>query len=191
MSKLKFGTEEVIATVVATFLYVLLEWAQRAIAGDIFVPGAIYEFFKFRVLVVCVVAAIYGPVVGIIVAIGSAMIVNVMFYGYISPSEVVAYVINAFVIGYYSENFEVLKGNFKGKRIIDYNAIQFVINLFCSLIYTPLLFFIFEGRNLYEVVKLGMRSAIGNILGVAVFGTIILILVSRISEKRGLGRLTN
>ena len=91
----------------------------------------------------------------------------------------------------YATTSEGLKGNFKGKRIIDYNAIQFVINLFCSLIYTPLLFFIFEGRNLYEVVKLGIRSAVGNILGVAVFGTIILIIFIRIVERRGLRHLPN
>ena len=187
LDKLKFGTREVIATAVAVLIYVGAECLQRYGVSLGYVTAASYDYFKLRVLVTCTVAAIFGPIVGVIVAVGAAMIVNVLFYGNISMIEVAAYIINGLAIGCYYEKFGVLEGKFKGIRFIDFNVVQALANLFCSTIFTPLLYFLGGKMSLTTGIVKGYESAVGNIIGVAVFGTIILWLTSCLINKNKKG----
>ena len=182
--KAKFGTKEVILVCLATALYLGAEWLQQSLVAYGIVGADSYNYFKLRVLAITLSATVQGPIVGLLVAIGGTLLANEIFYGYISGAEIVAYVVNAIVIGYYSDRLRVLKGGFGRKEILDFNVIQIVTNIFCSLMFSPLFLFITEGMNLGLAVNTGSKSAIGNVLGIGVLGTLILMIISKVINIR-------
>lgn len=181
---IKFGTEEVISIIITTALYVIMDWVQQYLVMAGILSASSYDYFKFRVLIITLVAVIYGPILGVVVAIGGTLLVNVAFYGYISYAEVGVYVIDAIVLGCCSDTLGVLNGRFTRRKVVDFNMLQMVINIFCSMFMAPFFLFLTEGMNLNEAVNRGAKSAVGNIIGTGIFGTIILIITNSIVKHK-------
>ena len=183
MKKLEFGTKEIIATVTATILYVLFEGIQLSAVNSGGVPAVLYDYFKLRVLVTFLVAAMFGPIVGVIVAVGATMLVTVAFHGDVSIVEVAVYIICALVTGWYYDKYKVLEGGFTRQNIIVFNVIQLMMNVFCSLLFVPLLFFVFYKHDLLTDLVKGVESAVGSIALVGLVGTGIMYVASTIVRK--------
>lgn len=183
-SKVYFGTKEVVTVIIATTTYLIAEWIQQALVASGILSADSYNYFKLRVLVIMLAATVQGPIVGVLVALAGTLLTNLIFYGYVSGAEVVAYIINAIVLGYYSKRLLVSDGGFRGMRVVDFNVIQMVTNIFCSLMFSPVFLFLTEDMNLDLAVRTGSKSAIGNVVGIGVLATPILMIVSKINKMR-------
>lgn len=184
MNKIKFGTREVIAAIVSIAIYIIVDCIQRYAVQIGLMAEHSYHFFKLRVLVVTVSAALFGPFVGVIVAIAGAVIITVMFSGNVIIVEMLAYAINGLFIGYYSDKFGVMEGEFKRIKILDYNVVQFIANSFCSAIFSPLLMFVVYNEELMLSLKKGVESCIGNVIGSGILGTAILVIISKYNSVK-------
>ena len=183
MNKLRFGTKEVVAVIAATIIYVLVEAFERYLIGQGLLAEPVLDWVRIRVLMVIVVAAMFGPIVGVVCGVGGALLVNVIFYGYISYSEVVTYALSGYLVGRYYDKLGVLNGEFKGIALVDFNAIQILTHIVCSILFLPLFLFATENELLGTTIVLGVKNAIGAIIETCVLGTPILYIVSKSLKK--------
>lgn len=178
MNKYRFGTKEVVAVIVTIVLYVLLEALERYLITCGVLNDYVLDWIRFRVVVTIISAAIFGPIVGVISGLGGALLVDVMFYDYISYSEVITYAISGYLIGRYYSKFNVLAGKFKGMAILDFNIIQVLNHIVCSILFVPLFRFITENENLNDAIVLGAKNAVGAMIGTGIIGTFVMWFVS-------------
>ena len=184
MEKIKFESKDVIAVIFATTIYVLAEFLEQSLINRGIIFPDVHNWFRMRVLVDIIMAALFGPIVGVVSGVGGALLVNVVYFGSISYVDVLAYGFCGFFVGRYYDKLGVLRGEFQGIKILDFNVIQLLCNLFCSSIISPLLFFLLEGTNLIDSINISLQIAFGSILVTGIIGTLILIIISKIARKR-------
>ena len=182
MKKVDFGTKEVSAVVIAIVLYVIVEVVQRQLIGYEVISAELMDWVRLRILIVIVAAAIFGPIVGVLCGVGGAVLVNVIFYGYVSIGEVITYALCGYLMGRYYDKLAVLEGKFKGISLIDFNAIQVMDNIVCSILFVPLFLMMFDNMKLNDAIMLGFENAVGAIIMTALLGTPCLYLVGKLAS---------
>lgn len=184
MVKSKFGTKEVIIAIVLIIVYVLLEGLQRYMVARGILTVESYDWVKARVVIIAIAAALLGPAMGCVIGISGALLANMIFYGYASYVEILAYALAAYIIGRYAKQFKIWEGEFKGRVILDFNVVQILSNVICSIFVCPLLFFVGEDMNLLQAANLGAKSAFGSSVSIAIVGTFVLWIFSKRCSKR-------
>lgn len=184
MNKIRFGTKEIIAVIVVIALYVISEWGERYLIGCGLISTAVLDWVKIRVLIVVVSSAIFGPIVGIICGVGGALLVDMMYYSNVRYGEIIAYAMNGYIIGRYRDIFGVLKGEFRGIKLLDFNIIQLLCMIVGAVLFLPLFFFITENANMRESIVIGTKSAVGCFALTGTVGTCILYIISKIRGYR-------
>jgi len=184
MEKIKFGSKEVIAVVFATTLYVLVELLERYLMAGGIISGDFDYWIRLRIIIDILMAALFGPAVGVVSGVGGTLLVNVLYYGYISYVEVISFGVCGLLVGRYYNKLGILKGEFSGIRIIDFNVIQIISNLFCSCVIPPLMFFLIDGTNINESIRISFQIAFGSIVVTAILGSAILIIISKLVRRK-------
>ena len=184
MEKLRFGTKEIIATVVAVIVILASKWLETILERSGMPAAILLEWVKPRVLVVAIAAVFFGPWAGMIGGLGGELLINVVFGNIIGYPEIIAMGIYGLFLGLYFGKTHFNIQNFDGRGWIDFNVVQLMAGTFISIFFIPMLSFFIEGSDLNESVVIGAKNTAGNALVVGIICPVIMMIVSAAGRGR-------
>lgn len=185
LERFRYGTKEIIMTLVGVVVIVLDGWmVTNLLAGD-FRYGAVFEWISPGVLVVAVAAVFFGPVTGMLCGLGGPLLIGIMLHGGdINYTEVAISGIYGFILGLYFGKLHYNPAFVNVKTIIDFNAIQIGLGILCKIFMAPLLLFLAEDENLYDSVGSGVKAVIGNTILIGTVCSLIMVIVYLILKRK-------
>lgn len=183
MSKVKFGTVEIIASFLGVLIFVLLEWLEKLGIFSGAISNELYNWVQFRIVILTLVAAVFGPIAGAFCGFAGSMLINVMFEYTISLPEVIVVGLFGIAIGSFSNHFRVRSGGFTTREFMDFCAVSVAASLFAGVMLLPVLLFVMDDKFLNTTIIVGCKSVLGNsILSIIVCG-ILMSLISNLCGK--------
>lgn len=162
MEKLRYGTKEIIATLLGAVLFMLFQWLEIYLIKAGIMPEEIYSWVQFRVVVVAVVAIFFGPVSGMLCGLGGDLLVNAVFDPFISYPEVLSLGLYGLFMGIYYGKIHFDRRHFTPADFVDFNAIQILCALFCAMFFVPLTAFFIDENSIYDTISVSARTVVGN-----------------------------
>ncbi len=177
MEKKRFGIKEVVAMGIGTALFAVLTTVQ--------IPcGIPNTYLQPRMAVLAFFSAIFGPIVGAVIGVLGHALGDAFFYGSVWWSWVFPEAVIGAGIGLFAKKFAVQDGGFiTGKNIIIFNVIQIAANAVAWIIAAPVLDILVYAEPVNKVFSQGVVAFIGNIIIIAVLGTIVLMGYSKASGR--------
>ena len=188
MEKYRYGTKEIIATVIGVGLLVFARWLEIYFVNAGMISDRIFDWFRIRVLVVSVIAVFFGPICGALCGVGGNLLLCALYETSISYPEVFVLGLYGFILGLYFGKTHYDPGRFTPRTAVDFNVIQMITSSICSLFIVPLLQFLFEGANVYAAVIAGAKRTVGNCILVGIVCTAAMFFVSLSRKKDRAGR---
>ena len=183
MERFRFGTKETIATLCALALFVLAEWLEIILISRGFVPAGFYEWVQPRVLVVAAAAVFFGPVAGVFCGVGGDLLINVIFEEAISYPEVMTLGIYGLFMGMYYGKMHYHPAKFGPREWVDFNAVQIFAGIFCSMFFVPMTKYFIENASIYDGVRIGGKSALGNSIMIGILLPIAMAIVGAAARR--------
>lgn len=177
--KTKFGIKEVVATGIGVALFVVLTEVQIPL---VIVPNTALQP---RMAVLAFVSAVFGPIVGAIVGFLGHALGDALFYGSVWWSWVVPEAIVGACIGLYASKFEIKEGGFAGKKVVMFNVVQIIANAIAWIIAAPVLDIVIYAEPANKVFAQGALAFLGNIIIIAILGSLLSVGYSKIFAKSG------
>lgn len=174
MENFRYGIKEIIVTVCGAALFVLVEWLQMSLIAQGRIPVESYEWVQLRVLVVATTAVLSGPVAGVLCGLCGDLLINTIFETVISYPEVVILGVYGLFMGLYFGKYHYPRSRFTARDFVDFNAIQLLAALFCSMFFMPLFRFLIEDVSLYSGVTTGAKSVAGNSIVIGIICPVIM-----------------
>ena len=119
-------------------------------------------------------ALMYGPLAGFLIGFIGHCLKDAIFYGSPWFSWVIASAVVGLVIGLIYKKINISGGEFNKKEIIIFNITQIIANVLAWFVVAPTLDILIYAEPASKVYLQGILGGIGNILTVAVLGTIII-----------------
>lgn len=173
----KFGIKEVVAIGIGTALFVALTEVQIPLG---FIPNTALQP---RAALLAFLAAVFGPIVGGAVGLIGHALGDALFYGSIWWSWVFPDAVFGLLIGLFAAKFAIKDGGFGGKQIALFNGIQVVANLIAWVVVAPVLDILIYAEPADKVFAQGFWACLGNVLIIAVVGTLLGIGYTKIGAK--------
>lgn len=130
------------------------------------------------------IASIFGPLVGGLVAFIGHALNDGISYGSIWWSWVIADGTFGVLIGFFARYLHVTSGTFTTNKIIGFNIAQIVSNIIAWLIIAPLGDIFIYSEPAAKVFTQGVVSASLNSISTAVLGTAIIAIYTRTQTKK-------
>ena len=188
MDKFRFGTKEIIATVIGATLSIIVRWAEnRLLFAGIVDPG-VFDWVQPGLFVVALTAVFFGPVSGMLCGIAGGFLGYVMFFPSISYPRVAALGVYGFFLGMYFGKTHYDMSEFSLRTFADFNAVQMLSVIFTGMAFLPLARFLIENVNMYEEMTTGAKSVIGNSVLIGIGCPIAMFIVHAVisrNKKRG------
>lgn len=175
----KFGIKEVVATGIGVALFIVLTEIQVPL---VIVPNTALQP---RMAVLAFLSAVFGPVVGAIVGFLGHALGDALFYGSVWWSWVVPEAVVGALIGIFAKKYAIKEGGFKGKNILLFNIVQIVANAIAWIIVAPVLDIVIYAEPANKVFAQGALAFLGNIVIIAILGTLLSVGYSNIFAKSG------
>ncbi len=170
---LKFGLRECMASLIGIGLFVVMTEAQIPFPG-------LRTAFQPRMVILAMLSATYGPIVGTLVGIFGHALGDALYYGAIWWSWALPEAVVGIGIGSFAHRFQVLDGGFRGKNLLIFNIAQLVANAIAWLDLAPFLDIIFYGEDRAKIFRAqGPLAFMSNASIIAIAGTILLYIFSR------------
>ena len=189
MNKYKLTFTDIYISIIAIILVILVDLLQTTLIKNGIMPPQMHIYFKFRIVVLAIVSALFGPVVGFTVGISGTLMVCFITYGNAEVVQIVADAIFSTIIGMHADKYGVLTGKFTGIKLLDFNMVLLMANIFCSIIFPPISILLIFGGNLTDIVMTGIKAAFSNSLATGVVCTILFWIISQYMYKRNSNRL--
>ena len=174
--KSKFGIREVVATGIGTALFVVLTEVQIPIG----IPNTALQP---RMAVLALLSAVFGPLVGAIIGLLGHALGDALFYGSVWWSWVFPEAIVGIAIGACAKKLKVRAGGFGRKEAVLFNVVQIVSNAVAWILVAPVLDILVYAEPANKVFLQGVFAWLGNILIIAILGTLLLLAYSKIAGK--------
>lgn len=187
MEKLRYGTKEIIATLIAVVLIVGSRWVEMTFftvwAGGL----QISDWIRLRVLIVAVAAIFFGPATGLISGLSGDLLINTVYSQTLGYPEIIAMGLYGLFLGVYFGKTHFDLKCVDGRNLLDFNITQIMAGVFLALFFIPMLSFLTEGADLGNAVSAGARYAVGNALMVGIICPVIMLAASALARgsKRG------
>lgn len=175
--KKKFGIKEVVATGIGTALFVALTEVQIPLG---FIPNT---SLQPRAALLAFLAAVFGPVVGGLVGLLGHALGDALFYGSVWWSWVFPEAVFGIVMGLFVKKYAIKEGDFDKKAMILFNGVQIIGNAVAWIIVAPLLDVLIYAEPANKVFVQGFWAFLGNIVIIAILGTILAVGYSKIGAK--------
>lgn len=175
--KLKFGIKEVVAIGIGTALFVALTQVQIPLG---FIPNTALQP---RAALLAFLAAVYGPVVGSAVGLIGHALGDAIFYGSVWWSWVFPDAVFGILMGLCVSKMAIKDGGFDKKAMILFNVLQVIGNALAWIVVAPLLDIIIYAEPANKVFAQGFWAFLGNIIVVAILGTLLAAGYSKIGAK--------
>lgn len=175
--KSKFGIKEVVAIGIGTALFVALTEVQIPLG---FIPNTALQP---RAALLVFLAAVFGPVVGGAVGLLGHAIGDALFYGSVWWSWVFPEAVLGILVGLFVGKLAIKEGGFGKKQIVLFNVVQIVGNALAWIVVAPVLDILIYAEPANKVFVQGVWAFVGNIIVVAILGTLIAAGYSKIGAK--------
>lgn len=175
--KVKFGIKEVVAIGIGTALFVALTEVQIPLG---FIPNTALQP---RAALLAFLAAVFGPVVGGAVGLIGHALGDAIFYGSVWWSWVFPDAVFGILIGLFAAKYAIKDGGFDKKAIILFNIVQVVGNAFAWIVVAPILDVLIYAEPANKVFVQGFWAFLGNIIIIAILGTLLAAGYSKIGAK--------
>lgn len=173
----KFGIKEVVATGIGTALFVALTEVQIPLG---FIPNTALQP---RAALLAFSAAIFGPVVGGLVGLLGHALGDALFYGSVWWSWVFPDAVFGILVGLFAAKYAIKDGGFDKKAILLFNAVQVIGNAIAWIVVAPVLDIIIYAEPANKVFAQGFWAFLGNIIIIAILGTLLGAGYSKIGAK--------
>ena len=190
MSDFRYGTKEIIATVCGCILIVCERLFVMWLSSKGIIDERVFDWVRLRVLIVAMAATFFGPICGCITGLGGGLLVSVIFSNDISYTGLFVLGFYGFFIGLYFGKKHYDKGHFTIRTFCDFNAVQIMVGILCSIFLIPLFEFMINDADLYEGVMSGTKRAMANIVTVGLLCPPVMLIVSRFVTDKGKSRNT-
>ncbi len=170
----KFGIREVVAVGIGTALFAVLTTVQVPL---VIVPNTALQP---RMAIMAFLAAVFGPVVGALVGLLGHAIGDAMFYGSVWWSWVIPEAFVGVAIGLFLSKYKVKEGGFGVKQCLLFNAAQIVGNALAWILCAPILDILVYKEPADKVFAQGAWAFLGNIILIAILGSILLFAYSKV-----------
>lgn len=175
--KVKFGIKEVVAIGIGTALFVALTEVQIPLG---FIPNTALQP---RAALLAFLAAVFGPVVGGAVGLIGHALGDAIFYGSVWWSWVFPDAVFGILIGLFAAKYAIKDGGFDKKAIILFNIVQVVGNALAWIVVAPILDVLIYAEPANKVFVQGFWAFLGNIIIIAILGTLLAAGYSKIGAK--------
>ena len=175
--KVKFGIKEVVAIGIGTALFVALTEVQIPLG---FIPNTALQP---RAALLAFLAAVFGPVVGGTVGLIGHALGDAIFYGSVWWSWVFPDAVFGILIGRFAAKYAIKDGGFDKKAIILFNIVQVVGNALAWIVVAPILDVLIYAEPANKVFVQGFWAFLGNIIIIAILGTLLAAGYSKIGAK--------
>lgn len=181
MNKTKFGTKEIIATVVA----VILVCAERSLEEYMVSQGisgmVFFDWVNLQVLTIMIAAVFFGPISGVMCAVGGDLLLNIIFEESINYPEIVALGLYGFFMGMYIGQVHYDRRHFELRDFIDFNAVQIMGGIILAMFLMPMFDFLINDADLYESVIEGTKMTVGTAAAVGLICPFIMTIVAMVT----------
>lgn len=175
----KFGVREVVALGIGAALFFVL---GRFVSVPTFVPNTNVETaYAFLALL----AVVFGPIVACLAGFIGHALKDFTMYGGTWWSWIITSAAVGFIIGTAKNLIDIKGGEFGYKQIITFNCAQFVANAVGWFLIAPTLDVIIYAEPADKVYLQGLVAGVGNIVTVAIIGTILLFAYAKAIPKSG------
>ena len=171
--KVKFGIKEVVAAGIGTALFIVLTTVQIPLG---FIPNTALQI---RAALLAFFSAVYGPIVGGIIGLVGHAAGDAIFYGGVWWSWVFPDAVFGIAVGLFAKGFAITEGGFTVKNAVKFNVVQVIANALLA----PVLDIIIYAEPADKVFLQGVWAFVGNIIIVAVLGTVLAVAYSKIGAK--------
>lgn len=173
----KFGIKEVVAIGIGTALFVALTEVQIPLG---FIPNTALQP---RAALLAFLAAVFGPVVGGVVGFLGHALGDALFYGSVWWSWVIPDAVFGIIVGLFAAKFAIKEGGFDKKAIISFNVIQIIGNVIAWIVCAPVLDILVYAEPANKVFAQGFFACLGNVIIIAILGTLLAVGYSRVGAK--------
>lgn len=177
MKKSIFGIREVVAAGIGTALFVALTEVQIPIG---FIPNT---SLQVRAALLAFFSAVYGPVVGGIVGLLGHALGDAFFSGSVWWSWVFPDAFFGIAMGLFAKKFAIREGGFGRSQKILFNVVQVIANVIAFAVLAPLLDIAIYSEPANKVFTQGLFAVVGNVLIVAILGTLICVAYAKMMGK--------
>lgn len=175
--KLKFGIKEVVAIGIGTALFVALTEVQIPLG---FIPNTALQP---RAALLAFLAAVFGPIVGGAVGLIGHALGDALFYGSVWWSWVFPDAVFGILVGLFAAKYAIKDGGFDKKAIVLFNVVQVIANAIAWIVVAPLLDIVIYAEPANKVFVQGFWAFLGNIIIIAILGTLLGVGYSKIGAK--------
>lgn len=173
----KFGIREVVAIGIGTALFVVLTEVQIPLG---FIPNTALQP---RMAVLAFLAAIFGPITGGAIGLLGHALGDALFYGSVWWSWVFPEAVVGIGIGLFAKKFAVREGGFTSGNIVLFNIVQVIANAIAWILVAPVLDIVVYAEPANKVFMQGLFAFLGNIIIIAILGSLLLVGYSKVSGK--------
>lgn len=173
----KMGIKEVVAIGIGTALFVVLTEVQIPLG---FIPNTALQP---RAALLALLAAIFGPVVGGAVGLIGHAIGDAFFYGSIWWSWVFPEAVVGIGVGLGMKKFAIQEGGFDTSKIALFNILQVIANALAWIVLAPVLDIVIYAEPANKVFAQGFFAFLGNVIVIAILGTLLASGYSRVKTK--------
>lgn len=175
--KTKVGIKEVVAIGIGTALFVALTEVQIPLG---FIPNTALQP---RAALLAFLAAVFGPVVGGAVGLIGHALGDALFYGSVWWSWVFPDAVFGILVGLFAAKYAIKDGGFDKKAIILFEVVQVVGNAIAWIVVAPILDIVIYAEPANKVFVQGLWAFLGNIIIIAILGTLLAVGYSKIGAK--------
>ena len=173
----KFSIKQVVATGIGTALFVVLTEVQIPL---VIVPNTALQV---RAALLAFLAAVFGPVVGGIVGFLGHALGDAFFYGGVWWSWVFPDAVFGILVGLFAKKYLINEGGFGTKQMILFNVVQVVANAIAWILVAPVLDIVIYAEPANKVFAQGALAFVANIIIIAILGTILGVVYSKVGAK--------
>ena len=184
MDRFRYGTKEIIATMVSCILIAFVKYAEERMLSGGILSEQVLSRMSFGVLIVAVAAVFFGPVSAALSGFGGVLLTSLILGGDIDYLILLILGIYGFSLGLYFGRMHYDPRKFTYRTILDFNAILIIEMIICCMFIIPLLRFMINDTDLYEEITIGAQRTVGNCLLTGVICPVIMLVASLILKER-------
>lgn len=173
----KVGIRSVVAIGIGTALFIVLSYVSIPLG---FIPNTAIQP---RAALLAFFAAIFGPVVGGAIGLLGHALADAIQYGSVWWSWVFPDALFGLIVGLFASKFLIEEGGFEKNKIVLFNIVHIVANAIAWIGLAPVLDILIYAEPSNKVFTQGLFAFVGNIITVAILGTLLAVAYSKVKSK--------
>lgn len=176
---MKINTRTIVAIGIGSAIFLVL---NRFVSIPTPIPNTnistAYPFLAFM-------AALFGPIAGALIGLIGHALTDMLFYGSVWWSWVVASVVFGCCVGFVSNRLSIESGETRMGDFITFNVYQLIANLIAWLVVAPGLGILIYGEESTKEFVQGAVAGLANFVSILILGTLFLFTYAKTRTRSG------